>query len=220
MNLSQLISTITDIIQDPAFDVSMPAMINEAVLKIASGDIIPGKNELTPPLPDLYTVDTIDTELLTGICDLPDDFNRDVIQVLNSANEEIQIVPSARKFLHKYTEQNSGAVDVCAVQGKRLLYRDIPAVAETLTVHYYRTPDLLVDGDDEPIEIPTHLHRKLIVGYVCKEAFDSIEDGIEGLKTNTNHYETMYQKGLMELEMAIGQDKDPMYYDTEVDYCK
>ena len=219
MNLSQLTEAISGVIQDSSFDAVIGTLINEAVLKIAAGDMIPGKYELTPPLPDLYTVDTVDTELLTGICDLPDDFNRDVVQILNSSYEEIPIEPSVRKFLHKNKEQNAGAVYKCAVQGKRLLYRDIPAVAETLTVHYYKTPDLLAAGTDEPTWIPTHLHRKLIVGYVCKEIFDLIEDGIEDPKTNTKHYENIYQKGLMELEMAIGTDKDADYYETQTDYC-
>jgi len=219
MNLTQLTDTITGIVQDSSFDSGVPSLINEAVLKIASGDMVPGKYELSPPLPDLYTVVTVDTTLSSGICDLPADFNRDVIQVLNSDDEEIPIMASARKFLHTFKEQDAGEVFKCAVQGNRLLYRDIPGTAETLTVHYYKTPETLTVGSDEPIEIPAHLHRKLIVGYACKEIFDLIEDGVEDPKTNTRHYEAMYQKGLVELEMAIGIDKDPIYHDTEIDYC-
>lgn len=219
MNLSQLAGAITGIIQDSSFDADITVLINEAVLKIATGDMIPGKYELTPPLPDLYTVGTVNTVLLNGICNLPSNFNRDVIQILNSAREEIPIEASARKFIHKNNEQNAGAVVRCAVQGKRLLYRDIPTVAETLTVHYYKTPGTLAADADEPTEIPIHLHRKLIIGYVCKEIFDQIEDGMEDPKTNTKHYETIYQKGLMELEMAIGTDKDVDYYETQPDYC-
>lgn len=219
MNFTELTDTIIEIIADSAFDSEVPALINEAVLKIASGDMVPGKYELTPPLPDLYTVGTIDTTLSSGICSLPDDFNRDLIQVLNSNSEEIPIMSSARRFLHTYKDQDAGDVKRCAVQGKRLLYRDIPATAETLTVHYYKTPTTLTETTDEPTEIPTHLHRKLIVGYVCKEIYDLIEDGIEDPKTNTKHYDAIYQKGLLELEMAIGIDKDPDYYIVEPDYC-
>lgn len=219
MNLRELTTFIESVIQDSSYDSLIPTIINEAVLKIASGDKLPGKHELSPPLPDLYTVDTIDTTLLSGVADLPTNFNRDVIQVLNSDSEEIPIDPSVRKFLHRYPDQGGGSVFKCAVQGKRLLYRDIPTAAETLTIHYYKKPDTLAASTNEPDCIPVHLHRKLIVGYVCKEIFNEIEDGIEDPKTNTRHYETIYQTGLMELELAIDADDDPDYIDDQTEYC-
>jgi hypothetical protein len=104
--------------------------------------------------------------------------------------------------------------------GKRLIYRDVPAVAATLTVHYYEAPDDLDDDTDEPTWVPEHLHRKLYVAYVCKEIFNKIEDGVEGRKINTEYYMSEFASGLLALEEAIGVDKDPDHYDNHVDYCR
>jgi len=220
MNLSELVTEIEDIVQDSSYaEIKIKAKINEAVLAIATGVMIPGKFEKSPPLPDLYKVDDIDTTVSSGITDLPTDFNRDVVQVLNSDKDEITINSSAKNFLHKYLDQDGGEVYVCAIMGKRLLYRDIPSTAETLTIHYYKTPNTLSANSDEPDEIPVHLHRKLIVGYVCKEIFDQIEDGIEDPKTNTNHYNNEFQSGLVALDLEIGTDENPDHYDDQTDYC-
>lgn len=220
MEFSDLVSAVEKEIQDTSYTSDMiKSRINEAVLVIATGVFLPGKYEKSPPLPDLYTSGDIETTVSSGITDLPDDFNRDVIQVLNSDNDEIPINPSAKKFLHLNTDQDAGAVERCATMGKRLLYRGIPSAAETLTIHYYKNPETLEDDTDEPTEIPLTLHRELIVGHVCKKIYNEIEDGIEDPKTNTKHYEGVFQQGLLDLDLEIGTDEDPDYYDNQTDYC-
>lgn len=220
MQLSELISNIESVVQDDAFNsVIITALINEAVLVVATGIVIPGRFEKTPALPDLYTVDTIDTTVGSAIASLPSDFNRDVIQVLNSDEDNIPIIPSVVKFNRDYPEQDAGEVIRCAVLGKRILYRDIPSSAETLTVHYYSNPETLSAEDDEPTEIPLTLHRKLIVGYVCREIFNRIEDGIEDPKTNTVFYDAEFQTGLTALQLELGVDHAPDYYDDKTSYC-
>lgn len=220
MQLSELVAEIEDIVQDSFYTATkIKAKINEAVLVIATGVMIPGKFEKSPPLHDLYTTTDIETTLGSGITDLPSDFNRNVIQVINSNDDEVPINPSAKKFLHNNIEQDAGVVERCAVMGSRLLYRDIPSSAETLTIHYYKTPITLSEDSDEPTEIPALLHRKLIIGYVCKEIYNQIEDGIEGVKVNTQYYENEFQSGILGLDLEIGTDNDPDYYDTSTDYC-
>lgn len=219
MNLTELKTAIKSIIQDSAYDVELTSRINEAVLKVASGDMLPGRVELSPPLPDLYTTGTVDTVVDTGIADLPSDFNRDLFQVVNSDDDNIPIEPSFKKFLKRYPELETGSVEKVSVHGNRVLYRDIPASPESLVVHYYKTPTALSDSTDTPDCIPAHLHRKLIVSQVCKEIFDEIEDGVEDPKTNTRHHETQYGKGLLELETWVGVEKEPDYLDVTGDYC-
>ena len=194
------------------------ARINESVLRIATGVMLPNQTALSPPLPDLYTTDTIDTTLSSVITDLPSDFNRDLIQVLNASGDIIPIKPSMKRFLQDYYEQSAGDVYVCCVYGKRLMYRDIPAVAETLTVHYYQTPDTLVADADTPSEIPAHLHRKLIVGHTLMEIYRELELGMAGAKVDTEYYTRIFNEGLIELSEMFPPDQVPEYYEDANDY--
>jgi hypothetical protein len=123
-----------------------------------------------------------------------------------------------KRFLQDYYEQSAGSVYVCCVNGKRLLYRDIPAAAETLTVHYYKAPDVLVDDDDIPVDIPEHLRRKLIVSHVLMGIYSEIELHVNGRRINTEYYENRFNEGLTELIEMFPQDKVPEYYEDANDY--
>jgi hypothetical protein len=218
MQFSELITAVEDVVQDGDYTSTIiKALINEAVLKIATGDMIPGKYELTPPLPDLYATGDVATDG-TGYIALPATFNRNVEMVVNSNDEEIPIESSYRKFRRQYVEEAAGKVFKCAVNGSVLHYRGLPSAAETLTVHYYETPATLALDADTPSEIPAVLHRKLIVGYVCREIFSKIEDGLENQKINTGYYTKEYQSGLIDLGNMIGLDEEPDYYDNTTDY--
>lgn len=220
MQLTEIITEIQDVIKDSAYtDTIVKNLVNEANQAIALGVMIPGRYERTPPLPDLYTTGTVTTET-TGIVTLPSGYQRNLVMVVDSNDNTIPIESSARKFLQKHPEVTAGEVYRCALMGKRLIYRDVPAAAATLTVHYYEAPDDLTDDDDEPTWVPEHLHRKLYAGYVCKEIFNKIEDGVEGRKINTEYYTSEFASGLIALEEAIGVDKDPDHYDNHVDYCR
>jgi hypothetical protein len=214
MTLEELIAAVDEVIQDSVWtEAKITTILNRGYLAVATGILLPGKYQLTPPLPDLYAVDTITTELSAGICDLPDDFNRDVVQVINANSESIPIEPSFMRFLSLNPEQDAGSVRACAVKGKRLLYRDIPSVAETLTVHYYQTPTPMSGDDDEPTGIPEHLQYQILVGYACSHIFNLIEDGMEGAKVNTNHWKGEHIQGLIDMEIVIGFDALPDYFE-------
>lgn len=214
MTFAELVADVQNIIQDSSYsETTIKSLLNRALLVVASGIILPGKYQLSPPLPDLYSVGTIDTTVGSAICDLPSDFNRDLVQVLNSGYDVIPIVPSFRKFLMSYPEQTAGSVFIVARNGSTLLYRDIPSAAETLTVHYYKTPDTMTLTTDEPEGVPVILHRPLLVGYTCAQIFNEIEDGIEGQKINTASWNTQFQQGLVDLGIIIGHDAEPDYMD-------
>ena len=221
MQLSELVTAITDVVQDSDYtDAIIEDLINEAVLAVATGVMIPGKYQLSPPLPDLYTAEDVLTVLGTGYLSLPADYNRDVIMLVDSNGDTIRKKDSWRKFMMEHSAQAAGSVFGYSVNGNNLHYRDIPAAATTLTAHYYTNPETLSEDIDIPSCVPSVLHRKLIVGYVCREIFNQIEDGIEGKKINTAYYANEYTKGLVDLELVIGTDDSPDYYDNQTDYCR
>ena len=219
MNLAKLITAVEGVIHDPDYTGEIiKDMINEAVLAIATGVMLPGKHELSPPLPDLYASDDVLTVVSTGYLSLPADFNRDMFMVVDSNSDTVPIEPSFKKFMASYADEAAGEVFRCSVNGSQLHYRDIPAGATTLTVHYYSTPDTLTDSADIPSCIPTSLHRDLIVGHVCKEIFNRLELGMAGQKVDTQNYENIFNRGLLGLDDLVGKDERPDYYDNTTDY--
>jgi len=222
MNLAELIAAVEDVIQDTEYtETVITSLINEAVLKIATGDIIAGKYQLSPPLPELYKSDDVLTVLSTGYLSLPADYNRNVFMVVDSDNEPVFIEESFKKFMIAAAGEYEGGVVKCAINGSKLYYMDTPAAAATLTLHYYTAPDTLTAAGDIPSSIPIVLHRKLIVGYVCREIFNKIEDGIEGKKVNTVYYANEYAGGLLDLDTAVGldgADGSADYIDNQTDY--
>lgn len=219
MQFSELVTAVEDVVDDEAYTTTIvKARINESVLRIATGVTLPDQRRISPPLPGLYTSDDIDTTLSSGITDLPDDFNRDLLQVINSDDEGIKIEPSLRRFLSDHPEQDAGSVYTCCVYGGRLLYRDIPSAAETLTVHYYKNPATLTNDADTPSDIPIHLHRKLIVGHTLMEIYREIELGMAGKKVDTEYYTRIFNEGLIELSELYPPDEPPQYYEDSNDY--
>ena len=218
MTLSELISEVQNIVQDAAWSESMiTALLNRGLLSVATGVILPDRYQLSPPLSRLYSTGTVTTTLSNDKCDLPADFNRDLIQVVNSDYCNLRVYSSFRQFLNENPEQNTGAVRCCSRHGDLLFYRDIPNAVETLTVHYYATPDTLVDSTDIPDCLPEAVQKSLLVGYACSEIFNQIEDGLEGQKINTNFWNNEFQLGLVNLGLLMGHDGDPRYYDDLLD---
>lgn len=217
MKVSDIITEVQSVIVDTTAwpDPVTLGIINRGLTTIASGVLIPGKHQITPPLPDLYTTGTVNTVPATGVCTLPSDYQRNVVQVLNSLYEEIPIYASFRKFLQDYPTQDAGSVRVCAVHGKSLLYREIPAAAEPLTIHYYKKPTVLVADTAEPDCLPEHLQLPLLQSFTCAYIFNQIEDGIEGQKINTAYWKKEYGQALLDLEIALGMDGDPQYFANE-----
>lgn len=212
MTFEELTNEVMGIIQDSAWsEAIIKSKLNQALTVVATGIMLPGKHQLSPPLPDLYSSTDIDTVAGVATCNLSSDFNRDVIHVVNANGDEIPLEKSFRKFLDDYPGHTSGSVFRASVYGRNLHYRNVPETAETMTVHYYKAPTTMTMDDDTPNCLPVALHRPLLVGFACKDIWSLIEDGIEGQKINTEYWTREFQQGLLDLETLIPHDGEPIY---------
>jgi len=216
MTLSELIESVQDAIQDDGYTSTvLTTLINRTIKKIARGVAMPGKYSLSPPLPSLYTAGDVETTA-TGIISLPPDYSRPANMVVDSDGKLITIKDSFRDFIKVYgRELNAGSPYICTFYGKRLFFRDVPAAAETLTVHYYKNPEPLEDDADEPEDIPEELQDELIVSDVAGYIYNLIEDGMDGQKVNTQNYLNRFNAGLFALELLLGEDGEPIEYDDD-----
>ncbi len=66
-----------------------------------------------------------------------------------------------------------------------LWYQKIPAEAESLMLILYKNPAELEEDDDTPSDLPSSLHKLLLVNGASHLIYNEIEDGVEGEKINT-----------------------------------
>jgi hypothetical protein len=205
--LASLTALVVNIMQDASLTASIPGKLNQGVAEIAGGMPSTFGSLLTPPLPNLFTIDTVDTATDAAYVSMPATYQRDLQFVIDGNGTEIQI---ANSFI-AFTESNplldrSGSIYEVAEKGGNLYYQGIPTSSETLTLHFYRLPIDMSEDSDVPDGIPLHLQIPLLVNYTAWKLFELIEDGIEGENVNTMKYFTLFSNALRTLELTVSYD--------------
>lgn len=207
MNLYELTKTVSLILQDTSLEPEIIPILNNGVQEIAGGMQSTLGSWITPPLPELFTIDTITTITDAAYVSMPDTFQRDLQFASKSNGAELEIANSFIEFAESAPLlDRSGAVYVVAEQGGNIYYQNIPSEVETITVHFYRLPVNMVTNTDEPDGIPTHLQRGLLVNYAAWKLFEMIEDGLEGPGFNTQRYRELFLTSLRTLELTVFDD--------------
>jgi len=199
------------LIDDSSIENLVGDFLNQGVSEIAGGwpsllDGIanPVPNTLTPPLPDLLTIDTVDTSIIDAFVAMPADFQRDLYLVASSTGRELDIAHSFIEFIETYPLlDKTGNISEVIEHGNQLYYQGIPTSSETLTLYYYRKPVEMVDDDDTPDGIPEHLQISLLVNFACWKAFEYIEDGMEGEIPNTLKFKNSFLESIRTLELTL-----------------
>jgi len=206
-----LIARTNALVDDTLLYTSLGNFINQGVSEIAGGmpslldgisDPLP--NALTPPLPDLFTIDTVDTSTSAAYVDMPDNFQRDLQFVASATGSEIDIADSFIEFVETYPLLNkSGRISDVIEHGRKLYYQGIPTVSEEVTIHYYRKPVEMVNDNDTPDGIPEHLQISLLVNFAAWKAYEHLEDGIEGETPNTIKFKNLFLETMRTFELTL-----------------
>jgi len=198
MTLNDLMEDVIDIVQDPKLGEDRPKrLLNEGYENclFATSD----------PLPDLEQQGTVTTVLNQAHVDMPDDYLRDLNWVYDQTlDRRVTLLGGLQLLKIKYPGlAKTGNVEHAAVSNRVLYYQGIPATRRTLSLNYYRKPTLMANDRDTPIMLPSHLQRRLLVNYACKELFSRIEDGLDGKKANTAYHAMEFDRAFKELELWI-----------------
>lgn len=207
------------IIQDPAYYPEIIDRINDAVSAIAGGLRMPD-GQRTPPLPDLYTSDTVETSTSNPYVALPSDYQRNVFMVVDTNGQQLSPPNGGgyydfALFLRQADKKDlsrTGAISRVCVKGTNLYYQGIPSASKTLTVHYYRQPGDMAADADTVDGLPGHLAKKLIKHYVAADIFGEIEDGDNSQGTGYKLHSAKLIDALMDLIDYAGIDAIPEYY--------
>lgn len=198
LTLGELLNELRLIIKDhAAVEDFLTGWVNEAVLQIATDFDLPTLRRVNPAS---LTVTTTN-----WVYSLPNDYHKRLFKVMNQAGQPVHILPDisyldAMDYNHAQTGDN---VRYVAVSGRNLgIY---PKANETLSLWYYRLPDVLDDADDQITAIPPEFHRRLLLPLVVLMNFESLQDmAIEAPIQSFGFWQAKYQQGL------YGSPRGPM----------
>lgn len=208
MTFEELKDAVSNIIQDGGFsDTDIGTYLNQAQREIAGGMQSALGDWITPPLPKLFTIDTITTATDLAYVDLPFDFHRGPQFVASSSGYEIDIANSFIAFSETYPllDRTGRISEVCAFGGL-FYYQGIPTTEENVTIHYYKEPTDMESNDDEPSAIPMHLHKPLLVNHAAWKIYELIEDDFQEAGQNIQRYQALFYQALRLLELSIPYD--------------
>lgn len=192
------------LIQDSSLTSSLGDFINQGVSEIAGGMQSSLTSTITPPLPDLFTIDTVTIDTTQAYVDMPSTFQRTLQFVTLATGSEVDISESFIEFAETYPLLDKvGKISEVIEHGNKLYYQGIPTAEEDLTIHFYRKPvDMVADGDT-PDGIPEHLQISLLTNFAAWKAYEFIEDGLEGETPNTQKFMGFFFNDLKTLELSI-----------------
>ena len=200
----ELIVRTNLIVQDSSLLIELENFINQGVYEIAGGMQSALGDWITPPLPNLFSIDRVNTSTTVAYVDMPETFHRSLQLVAANNGRAIDIEHSFIDFTDTYPLlDKTGNISTVIEHGKKLYYQGIPSVSEELTLHFYRKPIAMKEDNDVPDGIPEHLQMSLLSYYAAWKAFIFIEDGIEADSINVKRYKDLFYASLKTLELSI-----------------
>jgi hypothetical protein len=192
---SELSDIVLNIIQEPSADEDQVIAVFNQCAKWLSRVLI---------LPSLDTQSPVLTAVDSNAVPLPVDFQRNLYRATDHSIVNGISVLNSRQQLIDYCGDNmtkSGKVQYIAAVRPYLYYTPIPIVATSLTLRYQRLPtvirsnveiDLLPDGFDD-----------IFTNYACWKFYETIEQGLEGQKVDTQYYMALCLGLKDELELSL-----------------
>ena len=200
MDLNILVRRISHKIRDDSYtSEDLVAFINQGIGEIAS----------TVALPDLETVGTIECGAGPFVA-LPSDYYANLQHAYNQTQDRpakvMKAVTDLRAKFPSLAEE--GAVTHVSPHGKKLYFQCAPgdSAPETLLITYSKQPQLfdLEEGITEIDYLPHLMQAALLVNYACREAFDEIEDGVEGPKIEWSTHNKLFNDAMGNLREFLG----------------
>lgn len=204
---SDLKDRVDTLVDDSDMESLSGGFLNQGVSEIAGGMQSSLLDVITPPLPDLFIIGTVETSITDAFVAMPTNFHRGLQLVVSSSGSEIDIAHSLIEFTETYPLlDRSGSISEAVEHGGQLYYQGIPTVSETITLHYYRKPVDMSSDSDTPDGIPEHLQVSLLVNFAAWKAYEHLEDGMEGEIPNTIKFKTAFFESMKTLELTLPAD--------------
>jgi len=218
--LAEIRTSIQLVLQDDDYgDDLLNIMVNDALQHIAGGVLMPN-GLISNPIPELYTTASVVTIAGQAYAGLPDDYQRGIFFVSDSVGDQIKPIDDHgyydyRVWLNSMPYKDlseSCSVYRVAIKGNRFYYQGVPTTPETLTIHYYRKPDTMAAGTDEPDGLPAFLAKPLLKHYVCQDIFgEGIEDGEDSAGRGAAYHKQKFYEYMQNLMDFLPEDEEAGY---------
>jgi hypothetical protein len=203
----ELRDRVDTLVDDSSIATLTDSFINQGVSEIAGGVHSTVSDVIMPPLPELFSIAAVTSDITLAYVDMPTTYQRNLQLAVAARGSEIDIAHSFIDFTETYPAlDKTGIISEVAEQGGKLYYQGIPSVAEEINLHFFRKPVIMSADSDEPDGIPEHLQISLLTNFAAWKAFEFIEDGIEGEMPNTLKYKTFFTDALKVLELTLPHD--------------
>jgi len=203
----ELMLRTSTLVDDDSLAESLGDFINQGVYEIAGGMKSVFSDMITPPLPALFVIATVTTDVALAFVSMPVTFHRSLQLAVSAKGSEIDIAHSFIDFVTTYPALSRvGNISEVVEHGGKIYYQGIPLVGEILTLHFYRKPVIMISDADVPDGIPEHLQIALLTNFAAWKAYEILEDGIEGETPNTIKFKGLFFDALQTLELAIPYD--------------
>lgn len=210
MQLSEIREEVQLIVQDSVFtDEMIDSYINDVYFSTVMECLVP----------EMKGLDTVTTDPLlsyVSMTGVSGGFSGVLSRVYDSNGNSVTILPTLETLMDLSGKLDvEGSIEVVALEGATLWYYPCPAIAEVLTVVYFKNPSLMSSDSDIPDVIPEFLHRKILVNGAASLCFDKIEDGVDNLKPNTQSRELSRREGLVRFREWLGKNRKHYVWSQE-----
>lgn len=201
---AEIKNRVSMLVEDDSFVDNYGDFINQGVAEISGGMQSTLGDWITPPLPDLLSIGSVDTATDAAYVAMPATFQRNLQLAVRSTGQQVNIANSFIEFTETYPLlDKSGIISEVIEHGGRFYYQGIPTSSEAVTIHFYRKPVAMDDNNDLPDGIPLHLQISLLTNFAAWKAHELIEDGLEGETPNTQKFMGLFLSAMKTLELSI-----------------
>lgn len=210
--LDDIYDEVAGIIQDPAWD-------SDKVIQLFNDGIRAISEVLL--LPELETIGTVTTSTTLNYVALPTNYQRKIRDCRNPTNpfRRIRIYGSVPLMHAHFTRTDLvGHVVGVAVMGRNLYYQWRPSSTTSLQINYFAKPAVLQENE-EPSVLPAFANE-LLLNYACWKVYGVIEEGMDGVKTQTQFYQGQFMSYVGQLKDFIGPEQNkPIHIKDELSQC-
>jgi len=209
MNAKQLVDKVINNVTEIDFDeAEVLEKLNEGQVELASRLLLPG-------LSDGY--DTVTTVTTGPEVPMPDDYMKELLSARVVDGSRVKVVANFGLFDSQYgpVDSTTGSVVACVAHGRNLIYQNVPGVAKSIQLWYYRLPtpmqyreDSFPDGVEFFRDYSTHF-QKALFHYACQELWAEIEQG-EGNKPDTSYHEAKFEQYVRKLNARCNKARPHM----------
>lgn len=195
----ELAERVLNTLQEPSLDEdAVLVKFNECAVKVSQRVLLPA----------LETTDDVDTVTTDAFVALPDNFQRNLFHCQDdSVFNRIVILNSKAQMLRYHNDRLSttGTIVRCvAAAYPNLFYAPIPTGITTLTISYHRNPDTIISTSTFDF-LPAGFQDDLPFTYACWKFYETIEQGLEGSKPDSQYYMALYLGLLEELSRTMSE---------------